>query len=235
MNISHNMIRLITVFLGLITFVAPSIAKEYVLKIGQFEKFKVNSNVSVVYKNLPDSTGYAVFEAPDGKEELYNLTIKNGNLNIRLTDTQWGNEDQPVLYVYSDYLSGVESYSNRIVTVESVAPGYSFNATQIGNGTIIVEGLECTNVSAAIKTGNGTVSLSGKCESANFQMLGAGLISADRLEANNVKCSILGTGSIGCWALNELNVKGLGTTKIYYKGHPQIKKSGGGKLMELPE
>lgn len=66
-------------------------------------------------------------------------------------------------------------------------------------------------------------------------MVGTGTISADRLEADVVQCKILGSGSIGCWPLQKLNVRGIGSTKVYYKGDPQVKKSGGGKLYPLPE
>ena len=129
----------------------------------------------------------------------------------------------------------MESYSNFSVDVLSLAPCASVNVNLIGNGTISVEGIKCNNVSAALSTGNGSIYLSGACLEANFRMVGTGLISADRLQSENVKCKILGTGSIGCWPIDNLNVSGLGSTKIYYKGKPNIKKVGGGKLFELPE
>lgn len=210
-------------------------AKVYTLNIGQFDKIKVNSNISVVYKNLPDSTGMASYEAPEGNEDIFELTVKNGTLKIQGAKTQWGNEELPVVYLYSDFLTSVESYSDQNVSVESLAPSFSFSASQVGNGSLNIENVQCTDVSASIKTGNGSVNVSGTCVNATLQMLGTGLISADRLKAENVKCNILGTGSIGCWALKTLNVKGIGTTKIYYKGNPEIKKTGGGKLFQLPE
>lgn len=210
-------------------------AKVYTVNIGQFEKIKVNSDVNVIYKNLPDSTGMARYEAPEGNEDIFDLTVKNGTLKVQASETQWGNKELPVICLYSDYLSSVESASDFNVTIESLAPSFSFSASQIGNGTLDVEDLKCNDVSASIKTGSGSVNISGTCVNATLQMLGTGLISADRLKAENVKCNILGTGSIGCWALKTLNVKGIGTTKIYYKGDPQIKKTGGGKLFPLPE
>ena len=30
-------------------------------------------------------------------------------------------------------------------------------------------------------------------------------------------------------------MKGIGSTKIYYKGDPKVKKTGGGKLFPIPE
>lgn len=211
-------------------------AETYTINTGQFVKIKVTSDVDVVYRCLPDSTGFAQYSTLEGKGDIFFLDVKkDGTLRVQVTDPYWGKSNLPTLYVYSDFLSGVENSSDHNLTVENLAPCPSFSANQIGNGSIIVEDIKCNNVSAAVTTGNGSVNLSGKCVNANFRMVGAGLISADRLQAENVKCSILGTGSIGCWPVDNLTVKGLGSTKIYYKGSPNIKKSGGCKLFELPE
>lgn len=225
-------------FLFLFAFIGLSlslIAERYSLNIGEFQKIRVTTNVNVFYHCKADSTGIAWYDADRGKDNIFYLEVnKDGALKIQVTDAYWGKTDLPVLHVYSDFLSSVENSSDMELIVENLTPCASFSANQIGNGTIIAENIRCNNVSASITTGNGTVNLSGKCVNASFRMVGAGLIAADRLQAENVKCSILGTGSIGCWPIDNLNVKGLGTTKIYYKGKPNIKKTGGGKLFELP-
>lgn len=210
--------------------------KTFTMEIGQFEKLKINSDISVIYRNLPDSTGLARYTAPADMKDLFLLTNKGkGTLRVQVNQTQWSTQELPVLYVYSDFLSSVESSSDRLVLIDNPAPCASFSVRQIGNGEIVVNNLKCTNLTAGILTGNGTISLSGRCANANLKMVGAGQIMADRMPADNVKCSILGTGSIGCWPVDNLSVKGLGSTKIYYKGHPNVKKTGGGKLFELPD
>ena len=211
-------------------------SKTFTIETGQFEKLKINGNVSVIYKNLPDSTGFARYSDPEGNDALFSFNMKSdGSLKVEPSDDKWGRKDLPVLFLYSDFLSSIESYSNQSIIIESLAPCASFNVNEIGNGSITVNNVKCNNVTAAITTGNGSIFISGKCLNANFRMVGAGLISADRLSAENIKCRILGTGSIGCWPVDNLSVTGLGTTKIYYKGKPNIKKSGGGKLFELPD
>lgn len=225
---------LLSLILSIIPFVA--VADIYTIEIGQFEKLKINGNFSVIYKNLPDSTGFARYSAPAGTDDLYLFTSKSdGSIKVEPRDDKWGNNDLPVLCLYSDFLSNLESYSDKGVEVASMAPCASFNVNQVGNGSISIDNLKCNNITAAITTGNGSIYLSGVCINANFRMVGAGLISADQLRADNIKCRILGTGSIGCWPIDNLNVTGLGSTKIYYKGKPNIKKTGGGKLFELPD
>ena len=211
-------------------------AKTYTMEIGQFEKLKVNGDINVIYKNLPDSTGFARYVAPEGFDNAFNITVKaDGSLKVEPATYKWGDRELPTLYLYSDFLTSVESYSNQNVVVTGVAPCASFNVNEVGNGTITVDYVRSNNVTAQISTGNGSIYISGECVNAKFQMVGAGLISADQLRAENVKCRILGTGNIGCWPIDNLNVSGIGTTKIYYKGRPNIKKTGGGKLFELPE
>ncbi len=66
-------------------------------------------------------------------------------------------------------------------------------------------------------------------------MVGTGLIEAEGLEAMAVKCSILGTGDITCWPVKKLDVRGIGTTKIQYKGNPEIKKVEGARFFLLSD
>lgn len=226
---------LIGTILTLLTFI-PSKGEVYNVRIGQFEKLKINGDINVVYSNLADSTGWARYESGPGGDAIFNFIVKSDNsLKVEPADDKWGTDDLPVVYVYSNFLSSIDCYSNLNVEVKSLAPCPSFNVNQVGNGSIVVSDLKTNNVSAAISTGNGTIYLSGSCDTASFQMIGAGLISAGELKADNVKCRILGTGTIGCWPVYKLNVMGIGSTKIYYKGSPEIKKSGGGKLIELPD
>lgn len=223
---------LVSGFLGQFTIQA----ERYIIETGQFEKLKINGNFSVVYKNVADSTGYAFYESDTGNEDIFKFSTKGeGSLKVEPSDEKWGRSDLPVLHLYSDFLTSLESFSEQNVEVLDLAPCAAFSVTQVGNGSISVENIRSNNVSASITTGNGSIYLVGKCVNANFKMLGTGLISADELQADNVKCRILGTGSIGCWPVDNLSVAGLGSTKIYYKGSPNIKKTGGGKLFELPE
>lgn len=212
------------------------VRQSYTLNTGQFDKIQVNNDVNVVYRCLPDSTGFAQFTGDKKFADAFLLSVKsNGTLIVEVSPESQRAADLPVLYVYSDFLLSAENSSNYTLTVESIAPCAEFKATQIGNGSVEVYNIKANKVVASLNTGNGTVNVAGECEIAELKMLGTGLISADRLMAKNVNCRILGTGSIGCWPLENLSVKGLGSTKIYYKGNPKIKKTGGGKLFQLPD
>lgn len=209
--------------------------QQFKVEVGQFDKLKISDNVNVVYRCLPDSTGFAQYCGAKEFADAFIFTPKGGTLRIQVSTEDVGNPDLPTLYVYSDFLTSVENSSDFTLIVENPAPCAEFSAKEIGNGRIIVEGLKSNIAKASVATGNGMVSMSGSCREGIYQMVGAGMISADRLEAQSVQCKILGSGSIGCWAVEKLTSKGIGSTKIYYKGDPVIKKSGGGTLIELPE
>lgn len=221
--------------MALLSVAAQDEIQSYKVEVGQFDRLKVTDNVNVVYRCLPDSSGFVQYRGAKEFADAFILTPKDGQLRIQVSTEDVGHPDLPVLYVYSDFLTSVENSSTFTLLVESPAPCADFKATQIGNGTLIVENIKANKVDASLATGNGNVNVSGTCREAVFKMVGTGTISADRLQAGKVQCKILGSGTIGCWPMETLNVKGLGSTKIYYKGDPLIKKVGGGKLFPLPD
>lgn len=206
---------------------------DYRLQIGQFDKLKVTDNVNVIYRCVPDSAGYVYYRGTEQFADAFIFTLNKGSLRIQVSTEDVGQPDLPTIYVYSDFLTEVENSSDFKLTVFSPAPCPEFKAIQIGNGSIVVDDLRATKVTASLATGNGTLNISGSCEQAVFRMVGVGMIEADMLRANSVSCKILGNGTIGCWPLERLDVKGIGATKIYYKGNPKVKKTGGGKLFQL--
>lgn len=207
----------------------------YTREIGQFDRLKVIDDVNVVYRCEADSTGLAVFEGEPEFEDAFIFTLKDGQLKVQVNTEDVGHPRLPTLYLYSDFLTFVENTSNFTTHVQTMASCAEFKAVEMGNGTVTVDDVRANKVTAVLNTGNGTINVSGTCHDASFRMIGTGLIQADRLKADRVKCSILGSGSIGCWPLESLSVKGIGSTKIYYKGDPKVKKTGGGKLFPIPE
>lgn len=226
--------KLFFLFLTIFAF-TPALAQKdtYRLKVGMFDRLSVYDNVNVVYRCVPDSAGMVVFEGVEDFANAFIFTNSNGNLKIQVNTEDVGKPDLPVVYAYSDFLIEVENSSVFTVRIDKNAPVPKFTAKLIGNGEIVADRLSCTEVNANLMTGNGHIILSGETQTAKLKMVGTGLIQADRLKANRVKCSIMGSGSIGCWAVEKLDVRGIGSTKIYYKGDPELKKVGGGKVYPL--
>ncbi len=208
-------------------------AKQFKLPVGQFSKLSVDDNVNVVYVGGDGSPSRVAYEGDQKYAKAFIITPKGNKLRIQVETLYVDDPELPTLYVYSDFLESASLSAESTLTLKSVAPGSKLDLSVMGNGTLIADNMRATKIGASIKSGNGTISISGHCQQANFSMVGNGTIQADRLEATNVTCKILGQGSIGCWPLEELKVIGIGSTKVYYKGSPKIDKKGGGKLFPL--
>ena len=61
-----------------------------------------------------------------------------------------------------------------------------------------------------------------------------GEIRAHKLKARDVRCSIYGNASIGCFAEKTLKAKATGNGTVYYEGNPNIKKIALGNIKVLP-
>lgn len=208
----------------------------YTIHVGEFSKLKVNNDIEVNYVCLPDSAGFAVFTCDDRFADAFLFDNKNGTLKISSnTDYERLNNDLPIVTVYSTYLVYAENQSKYTLNIKKVAPCPQVTFKQVGNGAINVEEVKATKVKATIATGNGIINLSGEADKASYEMVGTGKIIADDLCAEEVTCTVFGTGSIGCWPIEKLNVKGLGSTTVYYKGNPSvIKKTGIAKIEQMP-
>ncbi len=208
-------------------------AREFSLPVGQFNKLAVDDNVNVVYVGGDGSPSRVRYEGDQKFAKAFIITGKGDKLRIQV-ETQFVDDPElPTLYVYSDFLKQASISSESTLKIDQAAPCSEIEFSLMGNGTIVANNIKATKLSAAVKSGNGTISIEGHCQIAKFTMIGSGTIQADRLEAAEVDCKILGNGSIGCWPVNELKARGIGSTKIYYKGDPEIDKKGGGKLFKL--
>ena len=169
---------------------------KYELKVGEFNELKVVDGINVDYKCNNDSAGLAVFTSLPEKASAFIFNNKKGKLSMQISTESVGMKDMPTVTVYSKYLTKVENSGGSIVRVE---------------------------VNGKIATGNGTLVLDGSCEKANYTFMGTGVIQADGMKAELVSVKASGTGSIGVWAVSKLSIMGAGSTKVYYKGNPEIK------------
>lgn len=226
--------KLILLAAAIAMAVSPLAAREFLYHVGPFDRLQQLGDINVVYRSVPDSAGMARYDSERDFSDAIEITNSKGRLSIKeMSGHELG--DVPTIYVYSDYLSQIRNEGNSTVEAFLSASTPTLSVKLIGNGRVICEGVNAPEVSASITTGNGNLVLRGKCDLAKFNLTGAGVIQADQLDAQEVKCTVLGTGSIGCWAEKILDVRGVGTTKIYYRGNPTVKKVGGAQLSQITE
>lgn len=196
----------------------------YELDVEDFSQLKVIEGLNVDYKCVPDSAGKAVFTTSADMAAVMMFSNKKGRLDIQISTDGINYHNLPTITVYSNFLTMVENSGDSTVRVLSIAPGPSLKANLIGNGRLVIHDVNSSRIDAALKTGHGQLVINGTCTTAQFSVVGTGTIQADGLAARDVKCRIVGTGSIGCDASNELIILSgsVGPGKIYYAGSPAI-------------
>ncbi len=227
--------RIIATYIAALLAVISLNAETYSLNVGEFSKLKVVESINVDYRCNPDSAGLVIFstKAPE-MASMIGLSNKNGELSVSFTvpASEMKLTDIPTVTVYSSFLTKVENSGDSLVRVMTVLPCPCFSASLIGNGRIAVRDITATQVTAAVKTGKGQISLYGKCDDLTLTMYGTGTIQADGLLAQNVKVRAYGTGAIGCNPDKLLKISGLGSTTVYYKGSPELRNRAVGVKVE---
>lgn len=197
---------------------------KYQLKINNFTELKVVDDVNVIYKCHPDSACTAVFMATPEQASSLIFQPDGTKLEIQIaSDAVPTTTGLPVVTVYSSFLNRAENDGKAHLIVESPAPGPKFKCVLVGNGRLTARNLQFTTVEVSLMTGNGEMVVSGKTDIAKISSTGTGQIQADELVAKDVKCRLVGTGSVGVNATETITVSGMGSGTVYYIGEPSVK------------
>lgn len=237
LNMKRFILAFIAVALASLHLMAEGDLKRYELNVSDFSELKVLEGLNVDYKCSEDSNGFVVFNAAPDIASVIMLNNNKSCLELQISTDGIDYDNLPRITVYSRFLNKVENDGDSLVRVLSVAPTASFRATLIGNGGLAVHGISTNNFVGAIKTGNGVIAVNGKTTKAHLSVVGTGSIQADDLEANEIKCSLSGTGIIECNPASKLTVVatfGVSSGKIYYRGKPEIKdRAPGVKILPM--
>lgn len=210
-------------------------AKEYKVEIGTFTKLHIPDHLNVEYVCDPAQNGVATFVCEDKlADALMFVNNGKGKLTIEISPDYLGeNIKLPTIRVYSEFLTEIESSSEGKVKVSKLSRCPELKVTLYGNGTLELEDLDVTKLTASLMTGHGLIRLEGKADDTLYKVAGMGNIDGSRLSSDKVTCHVFGGGEIHTLPVKELKLKGLGSTTVYYSGSPKVKKQGIGKLVKL--
>jgi len=225
----------ITAMLGISSASAEGL-KRYNINVKDFHELRVIEGLKVNYVCNDDSAGIASFVTEPELASVLMFTNNKNRLDIQISTDGIDYDNLPAITVYSRFLTKVENSGDSLVRVLSLKPTPKFQARLIGNGRLAIHGIDTNNIDASLDTGNGTMHLQGKAGKASLKAVGTGSIQADELRTDDVNCTLLGTGYIGCEPIKSLNVKGI-NGKVYYRGTPEKIKnhSLGVKLIPIDE
>lgn len=226
--------RLIFAITALTLFIGAH-AERHTINVGEFNELVVNDNINVIYSNEKDSVGLVTFELEKQYASLVMAERNKGKLKLQLdAEASTRLQTMPTIRVYSSYLSKAVNNNDSTLTLLSIAPGAKVDLQLSSNGKILAYGIDAVDCSLKIITGKGTIIASGRCSNLTINNVGTGIIQADEVDAKHVKCALMGTGTIGCAPSETLNVKGLGSGKIYYTGKPVITRNKLSNIKMIP-
>ena len=205
-----------------VTMVASAQVERHEFKVGDFSRLTLIDDINVNYRCNADSAGMAVVTCSKDVLDhiLFNLSNK-GRLSIQLDDFIERMDNLPLITVYSSSLDEAENDGDSTLRVMGLPPMKAFKVRLTDNGKVIVRGVRASQLELHILSGKGKIIAEGFCDDLSLRLVGTGEIQADQVDAVNVSCRIIGTGSMGCNVLGgELKVSGSGTGKVYYKGNP---------------
>lgn len=223
--IIHNKMRkaLISLILIVATILtAGAQGTRHEVRVGNFSRLVLLDDINVNYRCNADSAGLVVFTCPQEIADhfMFNLSDK-GRLSIQVDDEYERQGHLPTLTLYSSSLDEVENSGDSILRLSGLPPMKAFKARLVDNGKIIVRGVCASQLELQILSGKGKIIADGSCDNLSLRLIGTGEIQADKVEAVDVSCRIMGTGTMGCNVNGgTLKVSGSGTGKVYYKGEP---------------
>ncbi|MBO5052779.1 MAG: DUF2807 domain-containing protein [Muribaculaceae bacterium] len=228
-------ITLLSIFLSILTSFQALGADRYSLNIKDFSEIDVIDGINVIHKCNSDSAGIVTFVSTDDIAHRILFSNNKNKLKIELVTDGAVIKNLPTITVYSSFLGKAENSGDSTLIVENPVPASSFKACITNNGTLIVHNVHATQVDAKIETGRGHIVIDGKASSVKLTNVGKGTLEAGNLKADEVSCIVLGTGPIDCYATEKLIVKGMGSNRIYVKGHPKeiVNRTIGAKIEQV--
>ncbi len=206
----------ITLCTALLWLTCSAQVSDYMLDVEDFNKLVVVDDLRVEYIHSTDSAGKAVFRCtPELASEIM-FSNKNGELRIQSAAEESTLKGLPLIKVYSTSLKLIENSGDSLVSARSLAEVEKLTVRQIGNGSMIVHGIHTENLTAAVTAGNGTITLYGETEKANYNNIGTGVIEARDVRAVDVKCKMLGPGPVYCSPSGKLKIIGAGSARVVY-------------------
>lgn len=205
-----------------VSLLASSQVKRHEIKVADFTRVNLLDDINVDYRCNADSAGLIVIDCASevAKSLIFSVNDK-GRLSIQVDDTYERQGNLPKLTIYSSTLDEAENSGDSTLRISGLPAMKSFKVRNTDNGKVIVRDIRASQLELQILSGKGKIIANGACDDLSLRLIGTGEIQADKVEATNVSCRIMGTGSMGCKVNGgQLKVNGSGTGKVYYKGQP---------------
>jgi len=196
----------------------------YSFSVGQVTDIKVELYCNVEYYSAPSDT--VTLEIQPNLREYVSVEESGGVLTVRTTRKINWTGKAPVLTVGSSVLSSVTITGAGDFTAHDTIKADSFKLRMDGAGTGVAE-VDVGNLSVNL-AGAGSFTLSGKADSADFVLAGAGDVEALPLQTRDAVINLSGVGTVRLSCSDSLNISAGGLGTVEYIGSPSINMNRGG-------
>lgn len=201
-----------------ITAMAENMAR-YALNVANFTSLTVVDGVPVDYVCSVDSAGWVVFDAEPEMASCISFTNNKEHLRVQTLSEDRVLVGVPHVRVYSASLHYVENSGDSLVRVHLDKQHLQkFVTKQIGNGSLVVDGVDAARLDASASAGRGFVSLAGAAANLKLSNVGTGTIDASAVKCDKVSCFVLGSGTVDVCTKGTLKITGAGTGYVINSG-----------------
>lgn len=201
--------------------------------MGFFNRIKLHTDINIMCKASADSIGWITYE---GIEDGNDVVAVVNNKVITIYKKEAAEELPDTVYVFYPELRSVENAYEATLAIDSLHTENKFKAVLQGNGKITIGYLQAKEAELSVLTGNGVITVDGgNCHKVKARIVGTGQINMSGLISDETMLRCFGTGSIDCPQTQNIKIRGLGTTKIYYTGNPKIKRKGNARIIKVDD
>ena len=191
--------------------------EKFEIKVDGYSGIRTAGFCEIHYYAAPSDT--VILEIQPNLREYFIIEVINDDLVVR--PTRWINpETTPILTVSTPVLNRLSLDGVGAFTAYDTINTSSFTLKLSGTGKGKAE-LDVTIFNAEL-SGAGSFELSGRAETADISMSGAGEINALPLDTSEARIRLSGTGSVKISCSNYLYVKADGMGSVEYIGSPHI-------------
>ena len=205
------------------------------IPLDSFDRVEVDVVAGVQFVQTVDKNCRAVLTAPDNYLDLFQLEVKNGELDVEFVNEHVNIVAERVnLVIYAPTLHKLENSGVANVKIDKLN-SKRLKVENSGVGNMTLTGLRVGQLKAECE-GVGNIELSGQSYRAELECSGVGKIMAEGLKANNVVGEVSGVGGITCFVTDTLQATVSGVGSLRYQGTPQVKhlnRTGVGKISSI--
>ena len=201
---------------------------------GYFNKIEASDSINVNIK--VGDTNEIVVKAPS--RVLAKIKTEVSSDTLKISDDGWylwqtgGRTMQVDVTVKS--LQEIKVLGSGWVNVAGLVTD-NLSVTLSGSGDVEIQSLKINNRLTINLSGSGDINLQGQANNMEVETSGSGSAYLDKMEVQNARLKVTGSGDSQVKVINDLDVTISGSGDVQYAGNPRVNKSvtGSGDLQKL--